>query len=203
MKKKEKYIEDDPAGVVYSKINITLHDIHAHRILFSLIKKFWLTYPGTKYFSPISVEILNNLPLLSFVPAFFQLWTLCRFCELKQIKISSIKNSANFDILSSKSDHQRSVPFLPLDPPEEVRKIKDKTKLIVVSYDSYKDSIIRAKTTIGFSPAAGILDCTHIFRHLEASFLYKKGVSLSNISYKMGHLHDKTTLEYIHKDWNF
>jgi len=202
-KRKQGFIEDKPEGVVYSKQNISLNDMHSYRILFRILITLWRGKDWKGDFSPVSIDILNNLPLLSFVPAFLQLWTLCRFSELKQIKIKDIKAGGSFVIHSTKSDNVKTAFPLPFISPQELKSIKDKTKIVVVSYDSYKDSIIRVKDSIGFSPVENIKDCTHIFRHLEASFLSHRGASISDISYKLGHSNEKTSLEYIHQEWRF
>ena len=202
-KNKSKFIEDRPQGVVYSKINISLNDIHSYRILYGVLLSFFRANNWKDDFSPVSIQIVDNLPLLSFVPAFLQLWTLCRYCELTQIKIQDIKKSHDITISSSKSDHTRVMPKISPVDPVQLQTIKDKTKVSVVSYDSYKNSIKEVKAQLGLSFDESILDCTHIFRHLEASFLFNRGVSVPDISYKLGHILDKTTLEYIHKDWKF
>jgi len=203
MKKKAKFVEDEPSPVSYSTLNITIHDIHNYRILFGIIRAHWLLYPESLNFSPITKLILNSLPLLSFVPAFFQAWTLCRYGEIKQISIRSLKKNEDIIIKSSKSDHVRSVPLPSFLIPESLKTIKVKTKIQVVSYDSYKDSIARIIDNLDYFVFSDILNRTHIFRHLEATFLQKSGVSISDISYKLGHISDSATFEYIHKNWSF
>lgn len=203
MKKTDKYIEDSPHQVVYSTQNISLNDIHKYRILFGVISNFFRSNSWKGIFSPVTIDILNNLPLLSFVPAFFQVWCLCRFSEIKQISVQDIKKFNNFEIKSTKSTFVKSVDHLPILLLNNVKSIKDRTKILVVSYDSYKNSIKECLNILNFLPKKNIQNCTHIFRHLEASFLYSRGVPVPDISYKLGHQNENTTLEYIHKEWRF
>jgi len=203
MKKKAKFVEDEPSPVSYSKLNIGIHDIHNYRILFGILRAYWLEYSGTLNFSPVTKLILNSLPLLSFVPAFYQAWTLCRYGEIKQIKIQSIKKSTYITIKSSKSDHKRTVQAVPFPAGTNLKCIKDKTKIQVVSYDSYKDSIARIIDNSPYMVFSNILNRTHIFRHLEATNLFLDGVPIPDISNRLGHVSDSATSEYIHKNWRF
>jgi integrase len=50
----------------------------------------------------------------------------------------------------------------------------------------------------GIPEQKNILDCTHIFRHIEASWMNAQKIPLSDISYKLGHESDKSTSKYIH-----
>lgn len=201
MKKTAKYIEDEPSPVSYSKLNISLHNIRDYRILFGLIRSYWLDNFTLMNISTQSKLILNSLPLLSFVPAFLQVWTLCRYGELKQIKIQSIKKRKELEIRSSKGEHVRLVPAVPFSDSADLKSIKDKTKIQVVSYDSYKDSISRVLFELNILFDEGILNRSHIFRHLEATFLSNRGVPIEKISYMLGHITDSSTSEYIHEDW--
>ncbi|MBA7541202.1 hypothetical protein ES705_33509 [subsurface metagenome] len=203
MKKKAKFIEDEPSPVSYSTLNITIHDIHNYRILFGILRAYWLENSTIINFSPVTKLILNNLPLLSFVPAFYQAWTLCRYGEIKQIKIQSIKRSRDIIIKSSKSEHVRSVPAVPFSAEANLKLIKDKTKIQVVSYDSYKDSIARFIDNSPYMVFSNILNRTHIFRHLEATKQFLDGVPIPDISNTLGHVSDSATSEYIHKNWRF
>ena len=70
--------------------------------------------------------------------------------------------------------------------------------IYVVSYDHLKNSIRQAKKRANITPVNEILDLTHIFRHLTATYMHKKGIEIDIISEKLGHLNKDTTLQYIH-----
>ncbi|GAH94775.1 unnamed protein product [marine sediment metagenome] len=67
----------------------------------------------------------------------------------------------------------------------------------VISYDSYKISINKAKKKISLGKNIGTLDVSHIWRHIEASWMSDQGIPIEEISEKMGHLCLKTTKGYI------
>lgn len=199
--------KDSPAGkktgcthVYRPRVNITIRDIHNHRVLQNYLKRIWLDSGIQTTISPESNRILRSLPNLAFVPALIQVWTLCRFNELKQISISDIKSNKSFEIQSSKSAHRRIIPSFPCGSPLQRKRLSNQTLIIAVSYDSFKDSIKKAKNIINLSYVKGILDCTHIFRHLEATWLHKEGLPLEQISYRLGHLNNETTKKYIHSN---
>jgi len=77
-----------------------------------------------------------------------------------------------------------------------IRALLSATMINVISYDSYKISINRAKKDIGLSKDGRILDVSHIWRHIEASWMSDQGIPIEEISKKMGHLNYKTTKGY-------
>ncbi len=184
-------------GVHYNRQTHTIQDMNRHRMLLNYLLLLYANSGITDQISPVSNMILRDISHLSFVPAFFQVWTLCRFGELEQIKIQDVKTNSYFEIHSSKSKHIRLIPRLPLRQPAILRQLSLQTKLNVTGYDAYSDALTRVKKRIGLELLPGHLDCTHIFRHLEASWMYDQGVPISEISYKLGHIIDKTTHQYI------
>jgi len=156
-----------------------------------------------KGFSPTTNQILCSLPTLSFVPAFLQAYTLCRFNELEQISILTIKTASPILIVSSKGEHTRLVPSFPVFMTPTLQALDPKTKILVISYDKYKHDVKVSLKFTNFSYEENILDCTHIFRHLEASWKYSQGIKVSHISKLLGHKSVKTTGKYIHKEWRF
>jgi integrase len=69
----------------------------------------------------------------------------------------------------------------------------------VISYDSYKISINRVKKSASLYIGDGTLEVSHIWRHIEASWMFDQGIPIDEISYKLGHLSRKTTEGYIRK----
>ncbi|MBA7540738.1 hypothetical protein ES705_33040 [subsurface metagenome] len=182
--------------VYLRRLEISRQDVHRHQDLFNYLRLMYLDGCLSAQISPISDALLNCLPTLSFVPALLQVWTLCRYNELKQISFQTIKRNEPFVINSSKSKHTRTIKPFPWYAPGKLRKLSNLTMINVVSYDSYKISINRAKKAIALNADSGILDVSHIWRHIEASWMYELGIPLEDISYKMGHLNSKTTRGY-------
>ena len=181
-------------------IDISMADITRHRRLYGYLITLFRNGCFKKSISPLSHQLLENISTLTFVPGLLQAWTCCRFCELKQIGIQNIMTNSPFVIKSSKSDHIRSVNRLPLQQLPQLRKLNPSTKILVVSYDSYKNSIKQARRRLKMIKINGILDCTHVWRHFEASWQFSQNVPLANISHCLGHVSDKTTLGYIHPE---
>jgi len=181
-------------------MDISIVDITLHRRLYGYLITLFRDGCFKKTISPLSHSLLSNIATLAFVPAFLQAYTCCRFCELEQIGVHNIKTHSPFVIHSSKSDHVRSVPPVPLQQLPQLRKINPATKIMVISYDSYKNSIKKSKHTLKIIEIKGILDCTHIFRHIEASWQHSQGVDLADISNHLGHVSHSTTRTYIHKE---
>jgi len=186
---------------VYKQVmNVSMADITRHRRLYGYLITLFRNGCFRSSISPLSHDLLENISTLSFVPGLLQAWTCCRFCELKQIGIQNIMTNSPFVIKSSKSDHIRSVNRLPLQQLPQFRKLNPSTKILVVSYDSYKNSIKQARRRLQMVKIKSILDCTHIWRHFEASWKFSQGVSLANISNCLGHVSDQTTRGYIHPE---
>jgi len=190
-------------GLYLRRLNITLPDIHRHRRLENYLQLLYRHSGIAKTFSLFTNQILCSISHLSFVPAFLQTYTLCRFNELDQINIDSMKSSLPFIIKSSKGSSEREIPALPDFRPKLLRNVDPSSMIFVISYDKYKCDISRAKQFIELPTIKNILDSTHIFRHLEASFKKSQGFTNLQISKLMGHTSIKTTSKYIHEEFKF
>lgn len=182
-----------PAG-----ISITIQDVQRHRRLYNYFIQYWRHNKRSLGFAPPVHDILSYVPCLCFVPCFLLAYTCCRVGELKQISLDDILKNNALIIKSSKSKHIRSIkPFEPWNP-HLLSSINPDTMMIVVSYDHLKNSIRQAKKRANVPPIDNILDLTHIFRHLTATFLHNRGDDISSIGEKLGHLNIDTTKQYIH-----
>jgi len=183
--------------VYQRRLEISQRDVHRHQELFNYCMRMYLKCNLNRFISPLSDLLLTNLPSLAFVPALLQVWTLCRYGELKQISFDTIKHNESFHIKSSKSVHSRTIKPFPWYDPDLLRRLSDATIINVISYDSYKISINRAKKKMSFGKSIGMLDVSHIWRHIEASWMSDQGIPIEEISEKMGHLCHNTTKGYI------
>ncbi|MCK5561931.1 MAG: site-specific integrase [Thermoplasmata archaeon] len=181
-----------------SKTDITIIEVQKHRRLYNYLIQYWRHNKKTLEFPPSADLILKYVPQLCFVPCFFLAYTLCRVGELKQISITDIIKRKPFEIKSSKSKHVRIVPPLLDFSPALRNSIHPKTFIYVVSYDHLKNAIRGSKIRSKLAPIENILDLTHIFRHLSATFMFNNCVDIDTISYKLGHMNKDTTLKYIH-----
>jgi len=191
--------EDTRPAVYHRHLNVTIQDITAHRRLHNYLLLYYRRNYSTLDFAPGIYSILNSVPSLAFVPCFLLAYTMCRISELDQITVSKMKTFEPFLIRSTKSDFVKSVPALDPFKKNLLLSVPDRTEIMVISYDSLKNSIASARSRHKILVGDNALDCTHIFRHLQGTFLSSKGVDLHEISYKLGHKIDKTTLQYIHR----
>ena len=180
---------------------LTIESISKHRLLASYLHEYFLAYQSALSFSPLTIKLLASLPSLTFVPAFLQAYTLCRVGELKQILFTNIKENESFIIHSSKSSHVRTIPAFFRFNYSSLQRISHDTPLFVISYDHLRNSISAACRNINLPYVTGILDKTHIFRHLQASHFHFEGVDIDEISKRLGHLSNKTTYSYLHKEF--
>jgi len=178
--------------------SLTINDVTRHRRLLNYLLLYSRHSGFKNEICPYSWAILNTVPPLSFVPAFIQIWTGCRYNEIFQVLIDDIRCNNPVLINSSKSKNKKYIPQLHLYKPNLLRSLDPATSVCVTSYDKYKNDIIKAKNFHKIQVPKNILDATHIFRHLEASWKSNLNLPLSDISSYLGHDSDKTTLSYIH-----
>jgi len=178
--------------------SLTIQDMNRHRRLYNYIFLLYRNTSIKKDFCPVTNQILLTLPKLSFVPCFFLSYCLCRYNELFQISIEDIKQNSSIKIKSSKSKHIKLLNSLPLYKPVLLRSIDLKTFISVVSYDKLKMDILKTCRLLDIPKQKGLLDATHLFRHIEASWLSENKVPLEQISYKLGHESNSSTSKYIH-----
>jgi len=186
-------------GIYTRRLSVNISDITSHRRLLNYLKIYYRRHLTQLDFSPHTNMILSHVSSLSFVPCFLLAYSLCRINELGQISVPLIKSGSPFKIISSKGGTTRLVDPFRMYKKSTLAAVPNSTLLIVVSYDSLRSSIISCRNRNNIKLPPGVLDCTHIFRHLEASWMHHKGHDLEVISYKLGHKMEKTTLQYIHE----
>lgn len=199
-KKNSVQIPLERPSIYHRRLVVNNNDIMMHRRLLNYIHRYYIHNFTSLDFSPNIHKILEFIPSLCFVPCFFLAYTLCRYNELSQITIKDIRGGSPFEIKSSKSKHIRTVPALFHFKLPALRQINPSTKLIVIGYDHLRNGIIQSRSRNNIQLPKTSLDVTHIFRHLQSSYLFSIGVPVSDISYKLGHETDKTTMQYIHED---
>ena len=191
-------VQSGVKGAYIRRISVDIQDITRHRRLVNYFKQYYHRYLTGDRLSRETHLLLNSVPTLSYVPCLLLAYTLCRFNELSQLSIEILKSFENFEIKSSKSSHIRTIPHFEHFKDDFLIALDNDTQLLVISYDSLRNSIRSARVRNNIDLPEKSLDCTHIFRHLEASFMAKNGVPIDDISYKLGHISNKTTYQYIH-----
>lgn len=185
-------------GIYIRRLDVTISDITRHRRLLNYIKMYYRRFFRQLDFSPKSHAILQTVSSLSFVPCFFLCYSCCRISELNQISVSLIKSRSPIQIKSSKSSHTRSINGFLDFKNKTLLSVPDNSEILVISYDQLKLSIKSARSICNIYLPDRALDCTHVFRHLQASYWSSQNIDINTISYRLGHLNNKTTYTYIH-----
>ena len=178
--------------------SISSYEINRHIKLLNWFKQYHRRYSCQMQWPSSVISILDNVSNLCFVPTYLLAWTLCRSAELNQISLKQLQYFSAFEIKSSKSKHFRIVEPLTSFKVPLMQSFHPDTPVYVISYDQMRNSIKKARILCSVELPGGALNCTHIFRHLIATHMSKIGVSLGDISYKLGHSSTNTTLKYIH-----
>jgi len=187
------------AGVYERKTSLNTMDINKHRKLLNWFKRYYSRYGHEDLYPPATRRILEALQDLSFVPAFLLAHCCCRYSELNQIHFRHIQLFSGIEIRSTKSDNIKYVPALHRYDARYLSGLSSNTKIQIVTYDQLKLDLKQAIKSAKIPKVKGILDSTHIFRHIAASDMFDRGCDLSSISDRLGHDSNDTSKKYIHK----
>lgn len=177
---------------------VSIWDAQHHRRLASYLREVWHSQRTDWRLSPESMYIIDRVPPIAFVPTLLLAHTLCRANELRQIPLGYITSGVPTVLRSSKSTHTRTLPPIPTLYPWSVQGIDPTARLCIISYDSLKRTLNGIIPALHLPYYRHILHSTHIFRHLEATALYHRGVSIAEIADRMGHNCLDSTMSYIH-----
>ena len=178
--------------------HVVMSDVQSHRRLLNWFRLYYRAHQSILGLSPLSHKIIQSVSSLSFVPTFLLAWSLCRVNELHQIDVQGLKSFERILLISSKGGHERYLaPFQKFKLPL-LRSVPDNTCINILSYDALARQIKSARIRNNIELPGNQLDCTHIFRHIEASWAFHLGIPIDDISYMLGHKMNETTRKYIH-----
>lgn len=177
---------------------VSIWDAQHHRRLASHLREVWHAQLPEWRLSQESVYIIDRVPPIAFVPTLLLAHTLCRANELRQIPLSYITHGTPATLHSSKSTNTRTLPPIPTLYPWSVQGIDPSTRLCIISYDSLKRVLNGIIPALHLPYYHTVLHSTHIFRHIEATALHRRGMSVSEIGSRMGHNSLASTKSYIH-----
>lgn len=125
-------------------------------------------------------------------------WACCRWGEITTLEIEDVQQEGQGWIWMSKVGSWRSTPRVS----EEVQaQWKAVDPSVIVPYQSRRrvsDWIRRTLRERGIGTPRGILQGTHLIRHLTASVMSWQGTGRKEIARRLGHEDEATTAEYIH-----
>lgn len=182
-----------------SRLHVDLRAMHDHRLLLNYLRQYYAKNLDHLDFPPETMVILESLPDLCFVPCFLMAWSLCRYSELSQLNVGRLKARYRVTIKSSKGGHLRTIAPMREFRDSQLQSLADDAPLIVVGYDRIRSSLNSIRDHFNFRLDQDILDSTHIFRHIQATYMFEQKIPMNIISDKLGHFHKSTTLRYIHK----
>jgi hypothetical protein len=173
-------------------------DIRRHRTLVNFVRRYMAASDLPYWMSPLSYIICESVSSLSVVPCWMMAYTSCRYNELEQVDVGSVIHNTDIDITSSKGGHQRTIPnYMNLFPGIR-EKIHPQSLICCASYDYLCRDILRVRDDHDIDISDSCLSATHIFRHLNATWMHQSGYNLDDISYMLGHSRAETTKRYIH-----
>lgn len=177
---------------------VSIWDAQHHRRLAHHLREVWHAERDSFRLTSESTYIINHVAPIAFVPTLLLAHTLCRANELRQIPLDYVTAGAPAVLRSSKSDNTRTLPPLPTLYPWPVHGIDPTTRLSIISYDTLKRCLNAVIPGLKLPYYHTILHSTHIFRHLEASAMHARGMSIREIGDRMGHNSLDSTRAYIH-----
>lgn len=150
--------------------------------------------------SQLSMEVCTALRSVTRLEACLLAWCHCRFSELVYVDIGEILDGKSWPLYQPKTKKSRMIVALPEGDIDSQPTRFLLHRLNSRHYDSLRFAIERATP----APVRDVLvhqkDKTHLFRHIHASFLAKKGVAIDDIKAEFSHSSPAVTLEYIHEE---
>lgn len=179
----EWYTGEEKNRLFCNAVSQTLHRLCIHE------KRPWMAW-----------DICQRVPIRSKGACLVMALTSCRYSEIDWVDYEDMFNGTSFLIFQPKQEKFRHHPALLYGVGAGASDWDDTTPICVVSYDQTRGDIQRALPDEIRSLSHNWNDSTHIFRHLNATWMYKQGMDLVQISSYLDHKSTEATESYIHED---
>lgn len=190
-----------PHSVQFRSLLITRAVLNSHRRIFNCFKEAVIEASHNQFIDPLSPLIINRLNYLAIVPCSLLSLFSCRWSELDQFDLMSLRTKKRLGLQQPKTNKKRWVDNSYLYSHLSNIDEPDKLPLVACTYDFVRIQIKKVKIGFNVCFEKKVQDETHIFRHLTASYMAHLGCNLSDISKRLGHQKEESTLGYIH-DWD-
>jgi integrase len=154
-----------------------------------------------QYIDCISFRICRSVNYLATLPCTLLALFSLRYSELFDLDFNELRTKKRIKIYQGKNKsfkwHDNTYLYDSLSHLD----FDFTSPIVVVTYDYIKRQIRKAKASAGLRTSTKILDDTHLFRHLTASWLNHLNCSDKEISKRLGHKDPISNQSYIHP-WN-
>lgn len=172
------------------------YDLHSAAI--SSFRKSISLFADSGVLDPLSYRLLQQVTSHALIPSTLLAVTLLRYSELTQTTPRALFQKKPVEVVQLKTKTKRRVSLYNLRDCMPLQTKELPTFLTTIGYDRLCRYIKLARSRAHISLPRPGFDETHIFRHLNASWLSHCGVPNEEISKRLGHASSSAVLSYIH-----
>lgn len=152
----------------------------------------------TYNFPEFSLQLVSSIHYLYKLQAFVLMKSLLRFSDAKSISLRKAVTLGHIETVTQKTKKNIVIPFQIFEPRLESMLIALSFYPQIWDYVGLSNELRYKLRDINFPLDFGGKALTHVFRHLQASYLYSKEFPLSYISELLGDSESITKNYYIH-----
>jgi len=149
---------------------------------------------------PISLSIINSAYPLCRLAMCLQVIYSLRLSEIHHVDLNCLLFGKSQTIIQPKTKAFKFLPSIDLSSFIRQTDIHDNISILPMSHSSY---IERFKNIVPLFVQQILIDehdRSHVFRHLQASFMKSQNIPLDIISAKLGHSDSQSVRAYLHND---
>jgi hypothetical protein len=150
--------------------------------------------------SELSLKIVRSLSITSKLQGFILLKSLLRFSDLYNFDIVHNTNNERFVLIQNKTSKIVTRPFKIFEPELKFELANFEGFYQILNYNILSNEIKRFLRRYAFFDDISWKHSCHIFRHLESSWQFSKGIPINIIANNLGDLESTVQNHYIHKE---
>jgi hypothetical protein len=152
------------------------------------------------HFHPLSIQIIRRSSIYSKFTLYLLNLTLLRFSDCLHFNLLSAVNCGSFYCVQKKTKRLIKRPFPIFNEELKSFLLYNYDKLYYPGYEMLRSELKRILLSLHFSDHFDFNSRTHLFRHLNASFMYENNFPQVEIKEALGHSDLTSTDFYIHDD---
>jgi site-specific recombinase XerD len=126
--------------------------------------------------------------------------TRLRFSDVVSLDLKSVISQKSFTVIQKKTKNKIRQPFIIFSENLVQKFLSIDEWPRFCNYNLLKTDLTRLRIQLLPAGAKDFNSLTHIFRHLDSSFLLSRGYSKKFLSDLLGHVATESINSYIHKD---